>query len=258
MIFETSDGAQLAYERSGEGPVLVLVHGSATDSRCFEPVLPHFGGYTTVAYDRRGHGRSQDGTSPYSLAREVADLLELIAHVAGAEPVYALGWSYGALITLHAMSSPGFRAAVLYEPPMADEGIVGHIPDVLALIDAGRHDDAAALFVSRTFLLRDSVISAMRRGPMWQVSVDLMPRMHREFPVVAAATDVTSPRSSAVPTRVLVASKDGNPGFDRVAEAIERALPDCEVATVPGLPHFAMATEPEAFARAAREHLERH
>ena len=242
--------------------MLVLVHGSATDSRCFEPVLPHLDGYTSVTYDRRGHGRSSDGTSPYSLDREVEDLLELVAHVAEAQPVYVLGWSYGALITLHAMAAgprPRFRAAVLYEPPMGDEGMVGAWPEILDLIDAGRHDEAAALFVSRTFLLRDSVITAMRHSAMWQISVDLMARLRRELPVISVLSNVPrGPQGAAVPTRVLVASQDGNPAFDRIAEAIEQALPRCEVATVPGLPHFAMATEPEAFVRTARDHLERH
>ncbi len=51
------DGTPIAYWRSGEGPPLVLVHGTAADHRRWRPVLPTFEQrFAVCAVDRRGRG----------------------------------------------------------------------------------------------------------------------------------------------------------------------------------------------------------
>jgi hypothetical protein len=75
----STDGTSIAFERSGNGPALILVDG-AFCSRAFGPspklapiLARHFTVYT---YDRRGRGQSGD-TLPYSPEREVEDLAAL-------------------------------------------------------------------------------------------------------------------------------------------------------------------------------------
>jgi hypothetical protein len=77
-----------------------------------------------------------------------------------------LAYSYGALAALH---GPGTRAgtgrlrgaaAGRRHDPAADE--------VIALVDAGRDDEAMRLFVASTFHLSDNVAQAMTAHPMWQ------------------------------------------------------------------------------------------
>jgi pimeloyl-ACP methyl ester carboxylesterase len=47
------------YERRGEGPPVVFVHGAIVDHSQWDPQLDALSGdYTTVAYDVRGHGRT--------------------------------------------------------------------------------------------------------------------------------------------------------------------------------------------------------
>lgn len=69
------DGTAIAYERSGNGPALILVDG-ALCSRSFGPsaslaplLAPHF---TVYRYDRRGRGQSGD-MLPYAREREIED-----------------------------------------------------------------------------------------------------------------------------------------------------------------------------------------
>jgi hypothetical protein len=57
------------------------------------------------------------------------------------------------------------------------------------------------------------------------------------------------------PVRYLVAEDGGNPAFHQIADLVRRTIPGADVATVPGLPHFAMATEPATFVARAMEHL---
>ena len=74
------DGTEIAYEKSGQGPALLLVDG-ALCYQSFGPMLDlakllasHFTVYT---YDRRGRGGSGD-TRPYAVDREIEDIGALI------------------------------------------------------------------------------------------------------------------------------------------------------------------------------------
>jgi pimeloyl-ACP methyl ester carboxylesterase len=44
----SSDGTQIAYERTGDGPPLVLVHGSLNDHNAWAAVIPFFAELFTV------------------------------------------------------------------------------------------------------------------------------------------------------------------------------------------------------------------
>jgi pimeloyl-ACP methyl ester carboxylesterase len=53
----SDDGTPIAYWRSGVGPPLVLVHGTAADHSRWTPVLPAFVQHFSVCtVDRRGRG----------------------------------------------------------------------------------------------------------------------------------------------------------------------------------------------------------
>ena len=69
----SKDGTRIAYDRTGQGPAVILVDG-ALCYRGFGPMAglaaqlaPHF---TVITYDRRGRGESSD-TQPYAIEREV-------------------------------------------------------------------------------------------------------------------------------------------------------------------------------------------
>lgn len=257
--FTTSDGVGLAYERRGSGPVLVLAHGGATDRRCFEPVVDRFADrFAVVAYDRRGHGASGDGDpTTYSLEREAADLRELAAELDEGDGVCVVAYSFGALVALHAAAGAEapVHALVVYEPPFGVPGMLPADDEILRLVADGRHDEAARLFTATTFHLGDRVVDAMARHPMWDVTVGLMPTMPRSSAVLAV-TPVPS-FGAMPPTRVLLTAEGGNPAFRTIAHQLRDVIDDCDVVLVPGLPHFAIATEPDAFVAAAVEHLDR-
>jgi pimeloyl-ACP methyl ester carboxylesterase len=53
----SKDGTLIAYRRSGQGPPLVLVHGTTADHTRWQPILPMLEARFTVhAVDRRGRG----------------------------------------------------------------------------------------------------------------------------------------------------------------------------------------------------------
>ena len=92
-------GAALYYRTVGDGPPLVLVHGSATDLTTWDGVVEELArAHRVVTYDRRGYGRSHH--KPIRDHRiHAKDLTAILEHVAG-KPATVVGWSSGGNIAL--------------------------------------------------------------------------------------------------------------------------------------------------------------
>ncbi|CAG0965330.1 N-formylmaleamate deformylase [Methanosarcinales archaeon] len=141
----SKDGTPIAYQRSGKGSVLVLIHGTTSDhSTTWKFILASLEEHFTVyAMDRRGRGESGDGPA-YSLDREAEDVAVLIDSIG--QPVNVLGHSYGALCAIKAaLLTNNIRRLILYEGVPA-RGIdlykPGIIDEMQKLIDSGKTEDA--------------------------------------------------------------------------------------------------------------------
>jgi pimeloyl-ACP methyl ester carboxylesterase len=106
-----------APEPLGDDPLpVLLVHGSMDRSPSFGRVQAGLAHTPTIAYDRRGYGRSVGRTPTTSFDAQVDDLLEVI----GERAVVAFGHSFGGVVVLGAARRrPDLvRAALVWEPPM--------------------------------------------------------------------------------------------------------------------------------------------
>lgn len=134
------DGVRIAYQHSGAGRPLILVHGVAGTAARWAPVLPVLAPHARVyAIDRRGRGASGDARS-YALEREVEDVVALVEAIG--EPVDLLGHSYGGICALEAaLHMPNLRSLILYEAPLPLPGVTiypeGLIERLEALLAAG-------------------------------------------------------------------------------------------------------------------------
>lgn len=116
-VVTSSDGTEIAFERSGAGPAIILVASALADRSDTKRLARHLTErFSVVSYDRRGRGESGD-TVPYAPAREVDDLEALITAVG--EPVTLFGSSSGAVLALDAAQSLGrtIERLALFEPP---------------------------------------------------------------------------------------------------------------------------------------------
>ena len=100
----SKDGTQIAFDKIGQGPALILV-GGAFHSRSIDPRMTQLARllskyYTTYHYDRRGRGDSTDA-QPYAVDREIEDISALIKD--SGRSVYLFGMSSGAVLALHAV-----------------------------------------------------------------------------------------------------------------------------------------------------------
>lgn len=105
----------LGHDRLGCGPRVVLVHGVGVGPWSYAAVAADLAtDHEVLVAHRRGYGASAGLTAATSLARQVADLVEL----AGAGPAAFVGVSGGATLVLAlALSAPEtVAAAVVHEP----------------------------------------------------------------------------------------------------------------------------------------------
>ncbi|MGH3113477.1 MAG: alpha/beta fold hydrolase, partial [Gaiellaceae bacterium] len=96
----SADGTRIGYQRSGEGPPLVLVHGATGAHWSFRFLVPTLvDRFTVYALDRRGRGESGDRTE-YAIEREFEDVAAVVDSLD--ESASVLGHSYGATVALGA------------------------------------------------------------------------------------------------------------------------------------------------------------
>lgn len=94
-----TNGIRTHYERRGDGPPVVFVHGAAVDGAQWTPQAAALADdYTTITYDVRGHGRTGgSAVDPYSIDRFSADLEALVSELGLDRPVVC-GLSMGGCI----------------------------------------------------------------------------------------------------------------------------------------------------------------
>jgi pimeloyl-ACP methyl ester carboxylesterase len=95
------DGLRIAYERAGDGPPLILLHGGVGDGRgtWHRQLAGLSDEFTVVAWDAPGAGRSSDPPSSFSLA-DYADSLAGFVDALGLGRPHVAGLSFGGGLAL--------------------------------------------------------------------------------------------------------------------------------------------------------------
>jgi pimeloyl-ACP methyl ester carboxylesterase len=256
-----TNGLEIAYERVGEGPPLVLVHGAAVDSRVWRPQLAALADeFTVVAWDEPGAGRSSDVPADFGLADYADCLAALIGELdLGAAHVAGLSWGGTVALELY-RRHPELVATLLLVDTYA--GWKGSLPagEVRARVEGVRHMLAAADH------LFDPTLPGLFAGDppaevvslMEAMAADVRPESMRTALLVMAETDQRDllPRV-AVPTRLIWGKLDQRSPLS-VARQFEDAVPDAKLVVIPGAGHVSNLEQPELFNDAVREFCRAH
>ena len=247
----SKDGTHIAYERSGMGPPLVLIHGTGIDHTYWTPVMPQLAQYFTVhTVDRRGRGRSGD-TQPYAIQREFDDVVALLDAIP--ETVGLLAHSYGALCSLEAaLRSRQIRKLALYEPPVYTTVEVSYPTDIYdrfnTLLKAG-HAEEALLMVYEIGGTPTHELNLLRSLPSWQARVLAAQTIPREqMSVKDYSFDPGRFGKLKVPILFLLGSET-LPFYKAATETLHESLPHSRIAILPKQGHEAVVTAPELFLR---------
>lgn len=257
------DGTAIAFWASGDGPPLVLVHGTIADHTRWAPLLPHLEAFARVhAMDRRGRGASGDAPE-YDLAREFEDVAAVVDAVAARSrsAVDVYGHSLGATCALGgAALTSNLRRLVLYEPavnPSAGSQPADLEARLEEMLAQGRQEDVAETFLRELLQLPDEQLREVKSQPSWPGRVAAAGTVPREMRAEAAMASPVDPDTAAAitaPTLLLL----GANSLDWIradTESVAAALPDARVAVLDGQEHLADVLAPELVARHLRAFL---
>ncbi len=239
----SKDGTDIAYEKTGQGPELILVDGALT-YRSFGP-MPELAkllasNFTVTTYDRRGRGGSSD-SQPYALEREVEDLEALIDEAGGS--AFVFGTSSGACLALEAALRLGKKVSKLamYEPTYnSADGAIPAWKDyriqLAKYLSEDRRGDAVALFMQFVGNPPEQV-AGMRQSPMWPMLEAVAPTL--AYDATAMGPDRLPPveRASKLAIPVLVMNGTTVPFIPDTVKTLAKAIPHARQLTLEGQRH---------------------
>lgn len=241
---KTSSG--LAYEVSGNGEPLVLVHAFSVDRRMWEPqVAPLEKQFRVVRYDLRGHGQSPTATEAfkaYEDLREVLDTLKIssatiVGLSAGSEIAINFALAYPARVTGLILAAPGLSG--FKTPPLP------WFAPVAEALGAGDTNRAAKLWAETPIMaLHSNKAAAARVTAMVMDNAKLWAAKRLEQPLAPPAIDRLG--EIKAPTVVIVGDRD-LPHIREVAKLIADRVTGARLTTIPGAGHLVNLDTPDAF-----------
>jgi pimeloyl-ACP methyl ester carboxylesterase len=218
------------YDQQGQGEPVVLLHGGAVDSRFFDHNVGTLAErFRVIRTDLWGHGRTADREGPFSLESFATDVAELIERVAGG-PAHVVGHSIGAAVAL---------ILALRRPELVRR---------MAQVSGGFRTDAEIGGGNRSI---DEMVAQTVAflGPTYG---EVSPDGEAHFPVVvrkdfelsAREPNLTVDEVAAMSVRTLVMAADDDITMLEHMLELYRAIPDSELAIVPGTSHFMLQEKP--------------
>jgi pimeloyl-ACP methyl ester carboxylesterase len=246
----SKDGTRIAFEVTGRGPPLVLVHGTTADHTRWIPILPKLEEHFTVyAIDRRGRGESRDAQAPYAIEREFEDVAAVIDSIGGA--VNVLGHSYGAICALEAaLLTKNVDQLILYEPPIRT-GAPAYQAEMLERLEAmlakGDGEGVIVAFFREVVHTPEPELAKLKSLPSWKARVEAAPTLPREMRASDAyRLQADRFRGFERPTLLMLGGE--SPAYFKSAiDAVERVLPTARRVVLPGQQHAAINTAPDLF-----------
>jgi pimeloyl-ACP methyl ester carboxylesterase len=253
------DGLRIAYERAGDGPPLVLLHGYVGDGvatwrRQLEGLSDEF---TVVAWDAPGAGRSSDPPESFGAAGYADCLAGFVARL-GLERPHVAGLSFGAALALEFYR----RHRTIPKALVLVSAYAGWAGSLGADVAEQRLRQALELSDLSPDQFVGTLLPTMFSPSTPPEVVDEFGATLREFHPAgframarASAEDLRGvlPDIDA-PTLLLYGDKDERAPLT-VAEALHAAISDSTLVVLPGAGHICSLEAPEQFNREVRNFL---
>ncbi len=218
------------YEVYGEGPPLVLIHGSGQSIVDMAAQIDGFRDqYQIIVADSRAHGKSGMTDQQMTYRQMASDWASLIAELA-TEPARVIGWSDGGNIAL--------------ELARAHSELI----DRVAVMGANLAPDESAVYPwAVNWVLEESanIEKQLADGDTSQNWAALK----QQFYLLRELPDMTLEELSTIQAPVLVMAGDRDIIREEHTLLIYQTLPNAHLAIFPGETHFTPATDPELFNR---------
>jgi pimeloyl-ACP methyl ester carboxylesterase len=251
ILVRCPDGGHVAVWPAGQGPALVLVHGSMSDHTTFDPLVAALRArIACYAMDRRGFGASPDADN-YSAEREfddVAAVVDAVAERTGG-PVVLLGHSWGASCAMGAATrTANLRRLLLYEPSLGLKYPAGFIEKVEARVAAGDPEGAILSVLVTLAGMTEEQVAAFRATPVWPSRLATAPTIAREARIEDGWVHEPGQFDSIAAPTVFLSGSESPEELTEVTRACAAAIPGSVIRSLEGHDHFSYKTHPEAIA----------
>ncbi len=237
-------GVNTWYDDEGTGEPLVLLHGGLCTNETWAAQTPVFAErFHVIAPERRGHGHTADVPGPLTYADMATDTIGFLDRIVGG-PAHLVGWSDGGIVgLLVAIARPDLvRKLVTIGANYDTAGIAPEAEEMAA--DMAPDSDDMAMF-------RGLYEMHSPDGPEhWPVLIGKFTEMMQREPHIPEG-DLA--RISA-PTLVVMGDDDLM-SIEHSA-ALFRAIPNSELAVIPGASHTVPIEKPELLNRIVLDFLE--
>lgn len=250
------NGIDLAYDETGSGPPLLLIHAGIVDRRMWDDVLPALAErFRVIRFDMRGYGDSPLPSGPFSYTDDAVAMLGAL----GVSRASIIGVSMGGHVALDlTIAHPELVERLVVLASGIDgwehSDAMKHEWDLEeAAWDAGDLDEVTWVNV-RTWLdgptRGPDTLPAALRQRVWEMQRRALD-YDNDDAKGAWATESRRARLGeiSVPTFVMVGELD-QPDFGEIARMIASEIPGARFEELPGVAHLPPMEDPEQFTAA--------
>ena len=262
-------GAQLNVLDSGQGPVIVLVHGLPGCAYDWTPLPERLAarGRRVIVYDRVGYGYSspRGPESDYSYDHNASELLELL-ELLDLSDATLVGWSYGGGVVIRAGLRGSERIGRLV--------LLGSVGPIMEIHEPGL---AQRVLFSRPVLAWVSMIPPLSRAVAQAASAEVfsdqpmpawwVPQLRANLARPGTTdtwleegegltADGIDPGPLDLPILVINGDDDRSVPMEVAEDLYQRAQPDAKLLRVAGGSHMLPITHPDLLARHLLEFTE--
>jgi pimeloyl-ACP methyl ester carboxylesterase len=256
----TPDGTAIAVWADGQGPPIVLVHGSLRAHTVFDPLVTELrSSMATYAIDRRGFGDSRDAAT-YHIEREFDDVAAVVEHVAARSgtAVTLFGHSYGAGCALGAATRTGNVAhLIVYEPGLGIRYPTEWLSANERALAAGDTDTVIQAVLVDILEMPEEEVRLRRATPQWAEYLRAAGTVLREARTESEWTYEPGAFSSIRARTLMLIGTETAPALLRSTLWAVAAIPDVQVSVLRDHGHLACTSDPALVADRIRTFTER-
>jgi non-heme chloroperoxidase len=248
-FIEANDGTRLFNRDWGVGAPVVFCHPWGLNADIFEYQLTALSeqGVRCVAFDRRGHGRSDDPGDGYDLDSLAADLAAVIETL-DLRDVTLVGYSMGSAEVIRYVSRYGADrvSRVLLTSPLPPAG--GDPSSTNAFVEALAKDRPATLAYGLPLFVGHDLVSPALAQWVLDQFLRSSPKAGIECQRANVISDYRADLKFVnVPTLIITGDADEVCPLDKSGRKIAEAIPGSELRIYEGAPHGIVLTHRDRF-----------